>query len=95
MPRHRIIRALAMLTALLGLLLFVTQVGEAFEAWRHQPCDNSCIICHLPQQAVDWAFSAHPAVIFERVGLLPLIPEPAFVPYARALSFLTRAPPSL
>ena len=95
MRHHKIIRALAMLTALLGLLLFVTQVGEAFEAWRHQPCENNCIICHLPQQAVDGALSSQPTIIFERVALLPLIPEPAFVPNTRDLQLLTRAPPSL
>jgi hypothetical protein len=95
MRPHKVIRALAVLMALLGLFLFVTEVGEAFEAWRHQPCDNDCIICHLPQQAVESAFSAQPTVIFERVGLLPLIPEPDFVPNSRELQLLTRAPPSL
>jgi len=92
---HKVIRALAAFTALFGLLLFVTEVGEACEAWQHQPCNNDCIICHLPQQAVDSGFSAPPTVIFERVGLLPPIREPAFVINACALDPLTRAPPSL
>ena len=95
MRLHKAKRTLAALTALFGLLLFVTEVGEACEAWQHQPCTNNCIICHLPQQAVGLALSTQPTVIFERVGLLPLIREPAFVPNAGALRLLTRAPPSL
>jgi hypothetical protein len=90
-----VIRKLVAATALLALLLYCCEVGEACEAWQNHQCDtsSSCPICHLSQQAVTSAVSAQPVIKPERLGSLPKTQDPPFIAISVSTQFGTRAPP--
>ena len=95
MTLRKILRSFAAATALLALLVFVTEIGEAVEAAQHHICaaNPNCPICHLGQQVAGSAAQAQAVAAPERLGTAWTPQDPKFEPYFRPPLLTTRAPP--
>jgi hypothetical protein len=96
MEWRKTIRFLAAAAALFALLLIVSQVGEAFEAWQHQDCATHpyCLICHLGHQVVGSVVDHQPLFAPRRLGLLSVVQMFVFIPSPLESLLGTRAPPT-
>ena len=95
MTLRKIFRSLAAAAALLALLVFVTEIGEAVEAAQHHVCaaNPNCPICHLGQQVAGSAAQPQAVAEPERLGLAWTPQDIQFDPSFRAPLLTTRAPP--
>jgi hypothetical protein len=95
MTLRKLLRSLAVATALLALLVFTTEIGEAIEAAQHHVCsaNPNCLICHLGQQVAGSAAQAQAVAAPERLGNALVPQDTPFNPCFRAPQLTTRAPP--
>jgi len=95
MALRKLFRSLATATALLALLAFATEIGEAVEAAQHHVCaaNPNCPICHLGQQVAGSAAQSQGVAAPERLGRASTQQDPRFDPYFRSPLLTTRAPP--
>jgi len=95
MTLRKAFRSLATVAALMALLAFTTEIGEAIEAAQHHVCaaNPNCPICHLGQQVAGSAAQSQAVAAPERLGTAWTPQDPQFNPYFRAPLLNTRAPP--
>jgi hypothetical protein len=91
------LRMLLCATALVAILVSVTAVGEACEAWRHHKCAEhpNCPICHLDQQVTAATTQEQPVAAPEPLGIVLAPQKRSFVASFGITLLATRAPPSL
>jgi hypothetical protein len=92
---RKTVRLLATVVALLALVVFVTEIGEAVEAAQHHVCaaNPNCPICHLGQQVAGSAAQSQGVIAPVRLGRAWTPQDPRFDPYFRSPLLTTRAPP--